>query len=650
MKIPYGISNFAKLRTEGYFYVDKTPFLPVVEDFGPSYLLFLRPRRMGKSLLISLLEHYYDLDRAEQFDALFRGLWIHEHPTPQKNQYLVLTLDFSQVSVEGDQDALKEAFFQVVKGSVRGFLMRYGDRVPQLGAFAAEFDGYHDAAALMTHLFAFVRGAGHKLYLLIDEYDNFANRLLSGGAHEVYEALVTRTGFVRTFYATLKAGTASGAVGRMFITGVAPLLLDDMSSGFNIATHVSSDPSLHTVAGFTGPDVERALDELLAARPELSSRAAFADRGRLSEVLEQYYDGYRFSPQVPGRVYNSDMVLYFLSEVYRKGEYPADMLDFNVRTDYRRLQHLGMLTGTERSNRRALLETIAGDGAIQSALHHQFGVRSLSSQTQFISLLYYLGMLTLGTQPKDQSPSIFGYRLAIPNRVIRELQWEHLAMLLQDEGHIALDTRELEAALLTMALEGDLAPFLDLFHTRVVKALGVKDLRRFDEKAIKLMMLAFISLSRIFYPLIEKEFAQGDCDLFLGVSPLYPGAKFAWLLELKYLPTGAKAAQIEQAFAQAAEQVARYAGDERLVPLLTRGQALRAGSLVFVGAQKALFRPWPAEKAEKAEKAPPKTRRPKAAKGSGKSAAVSGKRRPSEWRSGVSQGGGEAGRSEGKEK
>jgi hypothetical protein len=155
-----------------------------------------------------------------------------------------------------------------------------------------------------------------------------------------------------------------------------------------------------------------------------------------------------------------------------------------------------------------------------------------------------------------------------------------------------------------MAMEGDIAPFLDLFHTRVVKALGLKDLRRFDEKALKLMMLAFISLSRIFYPLSEKEMAQGYCDLFLGVSPIYPGAKCAWLLELKYLPAGAKRAQIEKAFAQAAEQVARYAGDDRLVPLLTRGQVLKAGSLVFVGAKQVLFRPGhrprPAEQTETA--------------------------------------------------
>jgi len=268
MKIPYGVSNFAELRMEGYFYVDKTPLLPVLEGLGPRYLVFHRPRRMGKSLFVSLLEHYYDLGRAEQFDAIFRGLWIHDHPTPEKHRYLVLPLDFSQVGVDGEGGMLQKTFFEVVRGRVQRLLVRYRDRIASLARLHDELDRFDDATALMAALLDSVADTGHKLYVLIDEYDNFANRLLGAGAHEAYEALVTRTGFVRTFYATLKAGTASGAVGRMFITGVAPLLLDDLSSGFNIATHASDDPSLHAQAGFTRADVDRSVDELLAARPD----------------------------------------------------------------------------------------------------------------------------------------------------------------------------------------------------------------------------------------------------------------------------------------------------------------------------------------------------------------------------------------------
>jgi hypothetical protein len=592
MKIPYGMSNFGALRRGGYFYADKTPFLSVLERDVPGYPLFLRPRRSGKSLFVSLLAHYHDIGRANEFDELFRGLWIHEHPTPERNAYLVLALDFSQVAADGGVDTLRRTFLAAVKSRALDFVLTYAPRVPSLRYVEERLDGYQDAEALLGELMSVVRASGHRMFVLIDEYDSFVNRLLADGAHDVYEAIVERTGFVRTFYATLKAGTASGAVGRMFVTGVSPLLLDDLGSGFNISNHTSQDPALHALAGFTRAEVEQALDAFFADRPDLARLPAFADRGRLLEVLEQHYDGYRFSPQVSERIYNADMVLYFLNEVDQRREYPMDMLDLNVRTDYRRVQRIGVLSGAGADERRTLLESILTDGGIQSPLLRQFGARSLSSQTQFISLLYYLGMLTLGPQPDGLSPAVFGYRLEIPNLVVRELQWEHLATLLRDEAEMTIDTRELETALQAMAVRGIIEPFLELFHARVVKAMGVKDLRRFDEKAMKLMLLAFISLSRLFHPLSEKEFAQGYCDLFLGVSPLHPAARFAWLLELKYLPTGAKSAAIETAFKQAEEQVARYAGDDRLVPLLTQGQALKAGMLVFVGAQRVVFRPW----------------------------------------------------------
>jgi hypothetical protein len=609
MKIPYGVSNFGELRTNGYFYVDKTPFLPELENLGPRYLLFLRPRRIGKSLFVSLLEHYYDLGRAGQFDALFSGLWIHRNPTPERSRYLVLSLDFSKVETDGGIDVLRRTFFAAVRFAVVNLVRSFRDRIPALAELDDELAQYQDPGVLLDALMEAVRRAGHQLYVLIDEYDHFANRLLTEGERDLYSSIVERTGFVRTFYATLKAGTTSGAVSRMFITGVTPLMLDDMTSGFNIATHISDIHRFNTLAGFTHEDVARALDELLAAHPQLATLPAIGDRGRLLTVLEQYYDGYRFSPDSPARVFNSDMVLYFLHELGARGRYPTDMLDHNVRTNYRHLQRIGTLTGAGRGERRTLLESILSQGGIQSSLVRQFGVASLSSQASFLSLLYYFGMLTLAQQPPDISIGAVGYRLEIPNRVIRELQWEHLALLLKSEGHLTIDSHDIEAALQSMAFQGDIEPFLTLFHERVIKAMGLKDLRRFDEKSLKLMLLAFISLSRLFHPLSEREFAQGYCDLFLGVSPLHPAAKFAWLLELKYLPASAKAAHIEDAFAQAAEQVARYAQDERLVPLLTQGQALKAGVLVFVGARKALFRPWPSDTPSTPPAARPKTPR-----------------------------------------
>ena len=606
MKIPYGVSDFSRIRERGYFYADKTPFLSVLED-SYEHVVFLRPRRFGKSTLVSLLEHYYDIGRKERAGELFAGLWVHEHPTPEQSSYLVLTLDFSRVATDAGPDVLRRTFLEAVRGRVGAFLLRYRDRIPPLGDLYARLDQFQDAEGLIGTVMDVVSATPHKLYILIDEYDHFANRLLAGGAEGVYEALVKKTGFVRTFYATLKSGTTSGAVGRMFITGVSPLMLDDLSSGFNIATHASMDANLATLAGFTRADTERAVDEFLAARPGLAEIAGLADRRVLLDVLEEHYNGYRFSPRASERVFNSDMVLYFLSRLDRTRDYPDNMLDRNVRTEYGHLQRIGAISGTALSERRELLQTILSEGHVRSDIIEQFGVTSLASHTSFVSLLYFLGMLTLGRTPRTS----MGYDLEIPNRVIRELQWEHLALMLEEQAKVTIDVDDLRAALAAMAEQGEIQPFLDLFHENVLQAFSNRDMRGLDEKTIKLLLMTYASLGRAFYPLSEKEFAQGYGDLFLGASRDIAGARFSWLLELKYLPAGARAAQIEAAFAEAEAQVARYASDQALLPLLLGDRALKAGMLVFVGAKKVLYRPWgggapraPAAKGKKGARRP----------------------------------------------
>jgi hypothetical protein len=604
MKIPYGISDFGTIRGEGFFYADKTPFLPVLES-GYRHLVFLRPRRFGKSTLVSMLEHYYDVGRQGRWDALFGGLWVHGHPTGEQNSYLVLTLDFSSVATDAGQDVLRRTFVEAVRSRVATFLLRYRQRVPALGDLYAHLDDFQDAEALIGRVLGVVAATPHRIYLIIDEYDHFANRLLSAGEGTVYDAIVKKTGFVRTFYATLKSATTTGAVGRMFVTGVSPLMLDDLSSGFNMATHASMDGGLAALAGFTRADTERAVDELLLARPALAAVPGLGDRGALLHVLEEHYNGYRFSPRASERVFNADMVLYFLSAIDRSSAYPDAMLDRNVRTEYGHLARIGTLTGANLAERRALLQTIVGEGHLRSQVIEQFGVASLGSHAGFVSLLYYLGMLTLGTSPRSST----GYDLEIPNRVIRELQWEHLALTLQEEATVRINVDDLEIALAAMAERGEIAPFLKLFHEQVLQAFSNRDLRGLDEKTIKLLLMTYASLGHAFYPLSEKEFAQGYGDLFLGASRDVAGARFSWLLELKYLKTPAKPAQIEAAFAEAEAQVVRYASDRALLPILLGDRALKAGMLVFVGAKRVLFRAWDGEAKRATAKRDKKPRR-----------------------------------------
>jgi hypothetical protein len=590
MRIPYGRSNFEEIRRKGYFYVDKTPFLPLLERAEVGYPLFLRPRRFGKSTLLSMLEHYYDATRRDEFDDLFGGLWVHEHPTPGRNAYLVLVLDFSGVSTDSGHDALRRSFLLGVKERVHNFCARYRAVAPELDQLAGRLDGYDSAEGLADALLNAVLRAGHKVYLLIDEYDHFANRLLSDGEHTLYDdAIVKRTGFVRTFYAQLKAATQSGVLERLFVTGVTPLMLDDLSSGFNVATNISLDVDFDTLTGFTRADVARAVDELLSARPDLAAIPELAGRAALLDVMEKSYDGYRFSFDARERVFNPDLVLYFLSHAMRMRRYPGELLDPNVRTQYTHLQRIGKLSGTAAAERRELLEAIVSDGHVRTPLLSQFGARSLRTRAAFLSLLYHLGMLTLRDAPED----VAGNDLEIPNRVIRELQWEHLAIMLEEEALVDVRLDDLRVALGAMVTAGDIAPFLALFHEKVLKAISVRDTRQLGEKTIKLLLMMYASLGHAFHPLTEKELAQGYCDLFLAASPTLPSARYSWLLELKYLKAGSKPAAIEAAFAEAEQQVARYANDQALLPLLVGDRALRAGMVVFMGTKKVLFRPWP---------------------------------------------------------
>ncbi len=584
MKIPYGIADFGTIRERGLFYVDKTSFLPVLEEHH-TYVVFLRPRRFGKSTLMSMMDHYYDVGRKARFDATFKGLWIHERPTDEQGRYLVMSLDFSSVATDQGQDVLRRSFLGAVRASVGTFLLRYRERAPALERVLAGLDHFQDAEVLLREVLGAVAATPYKVYLFIDEYDHFANRLLSAGEEGLYQSIIQKTGFVRTFYAAIKAGTGAGAVARMFVTGVSPLMLDDLSSGFNMATHASLSARLNTLAGFTRADTERAVDELLAAKPALAALPELNDREALLGILEEHYNGYRFSEDASERVFNADMVLYFLRELKDRGRVPRNMLDQNVRTEYRHLQRIGAVVGTKAAERRALMETILSEGRIRSPIVERFGVESLPSQTHFISLLYFLGMLTLKATPMTWQ----GHELEIPNRVIRELQWEHLAAMLHEEAGVPIGFDALQVAMGAMANDGDIAPFLDLFQRDVLEPLSNRDTRGLDEKTLKLLMMTYASLSRAFYVLSEKEFAQGYSDLFLGASQ---GANFSWLLELKYLKAGAKPAQIEAAFSEAAAQVERYAGDQTLLPLLVRGCSLKAGTIVFIGVKKVLFRPW----------------------------------------------------------
>jgi len=589
MRIPYANCDFTDIRREGYFYIDKTSYIPHIEEAGGNYLIFLRPRRFGKSTLLSTLESYYDVGRADQFEELFGGLWISAHPTPKKNRYLVLTLDFSSVEAADTLEAIRVSFMEALKNSLRAFFTRYRDRVPELARLRADIERYEDPSALIGAVLSGIEEAGQQLYLLIDEYDHFGNRLLSGDEQETYDKVIRGTGFVRTFYATLKSFTRTSTLARMFVTGVSPIMLDDLSSGFNIIKHVSQRDALNGLLGFTRLDVERAVDTMLRDRPELALEPRLGDRDRLLATLERYYNGYRFSKRAAEKVYNSTLVLYFIGEALATGRPPEQMLDLNVRTDYGRIYRIAMLASAKQSDTRELLEEILTTESISSPLVEQFGSLGMFGRAQLVSLFYYMGMLTFDPEAATESIP----KLVIPNRVMREVQWEYLSVAMAQHDGIRIDGRDLETALVAMANRGDIQPLLDLFHEQVIGRLSNRDLLQFDEKTMKLMLMAYLAQTQVFNILSEKELGQGYCDLLLGLRGTASANRYAWIIEAKYVKTDAPAETIEAAISRGFEQLERYTGDEDLVTMLTLGRSLVAGVLVFVGLKEVLFRPFP---------------------------------------------------------
>ncbi len=474
MKIPYANSDFAAIRREGYLYADKTPGIPALEDAGGKYLIFLRPRRFGKSTLLSTLANYYDIAKAGEFDELFSGLWIHTHPTPKKNKYLILRLDFSPVLSEGTADDIRKSFARQVKEAVRSFKSRYSKLVPELSTLESRIDSNvdDDAGSLLSTVLTMIEDAGRQMYLLIDEYDHFGNRLLSDGQEELYRQIVRGTGFVRSFYATLKAYTGTSTLANMFITGVSPIMLDDLSSGFNIITHVSQRDALNTLTGFTQTEVEQAVDMLLRDKPELKADPRIGDRAALLQTLERYYNGYRFSLYASEKVYNSTLVLYFLRELLVTGRYPRQMLDLNVRTDYGRIYRIAMLASAKESDTREFLEEILTNESISSPLVEQFGLLSMSGPAQLISLFYYMGMLTFSADAAQYPVP----KLVIPNRVMRELQWEYLSVAMAQHEGIRMNMRDIDGALMSMAHEGNIQPLLKVFYKHVIQRMSNRDL------------------------------------------------------------------------------------------------------------------------------------------------------------------------------
>jgi hypothetical protein len=579
MRLPYGISNFADLRRQGYVFADKSGFIPNLEDAekGRRYLILLRPRRMGKSLLLSMLEHYYDVLAAPRFDELFGGLAIARAPTEERGRYAVLRLEMTGITTDEGIDKLRADFYARLDHNLRRFLSRYRDLLPEVVAAFDAAQSTDAPASLMSRFLLAMDRSPYPLYILIDEYDNFTNDLIARGDHETYRSVIHASGFVRELYKTIKEGTSLGVVRRILMTGVSPVTLDDLTSGFNITSNVTLDEDLNALCGFTSEEVTHLVTGVLAKEGYQLDPAAVV------EDLRRYYDGYRFSRRAVERMFNPDMVLYFLKGMSPPASYPEEVLDVNVRTDYGRIRRLLFTAdGAPRTPLIEAFQTVLTEGSVDAVLQGSFPLARAYEEDFFLSLLCYLGLLTL--QPED------GWsRLGIPNYAIRKLYWEAIARLLQDLHQVDVDQGRVQAAIKAMGRDGDLGPFLALVFTKVVRKLSNRDLIRLDEKTMKVVLLAYLSLTDVFFAWSEVELSFGYGDLVLVPNRIQPVAQHGFLIELKYLKAGATDEAVTEKLDEADGQLRRYLADAKL-GAMQGAKGWKAVAVAFVGTEACWFR------------------------------------------------------------
>ena len=412
-RIPYGMMNFADIRLDNYYYVDKTHFIPAIEQ-ADRFFFFIRPRRFGKSLTLNLLRQYYDVRTRDKFDALFGDLYIGQHPTPSRNSYLVLYLNFSGIT--GELNNYRKGLDAHCQIRFDYFCEVYADLLPQ--GIKEKLDEMDGATNQLDYLVSECERAGRDIYLFIDEYDHFTNAILADpeSLHR-YTNETHGEGYLRAFFNKVKAGTDS-SIKRCFITGVSPVTMDDLTSGFNIGTNYSLTPKFNQMMGFTEEEVR----EMLTYYSTTSPFRHTIDE--LIEIMKPWYDNYCFAQESYGgtTMYNSNMVLYFVKNYIDNGKAPLNMIESNIRIDYEKLRML-IRKDKEFAHDASVIQTLVSQGFITGELKEGFPASGITNPDNFVSLLYYFGMLTISGMHEGKT------KLTIPNLVVQEQLYTYLLNL-----------------------------------------------------------------------------------------------------------------------------------------------------------------------------------------------------------------------------
>ena len=563
--IPYGVARFEDVRNGNFYYVDKTMYLPLLEDTS-NYLFLIRPRRFGKSVFVSMMQAYYDIAKTDKFDRLFDGLWIQQHPTPLKNAFQVIYFDFSQAGA--GMERLEYTFNDYCAKQLDRFIERYRSYYDE--DFFREVKSTTDAANKLRSINGKAQELGYPLYLIIDEYDNFTNVILSEGGKDVFRNLTHASGFYREYFKLFKA-----MFSRVFLIGVSPVTLDDLSSGYNIDWNISQDPRFNDMLGFSENDV-RTMFRYFQDNGKLRAEA---DIEAMLEEMRPWYNNYCFAKQCldKERIYNCDMVLYYLRHQVLYGHAPEEMVDKNIRTDYKKLKMLADIDrGNQRENRMSVIEEIAATGSVLMNLKTSFPAEYVTDDNNFRSLLYYYGLLTMH---KNVGGLI---RMVIPNHCVREQYWSFMRDYF--ERSVPMDIISFQEEMVRMTYEGDWQPLIHRIAEAYKENSSIRDSIR-GEHNLQGFFKAYLALNSLYLVEPEIELNYGYSDfLMLPDKARYGDIAHSYIMELKYVNPTATDAEFEAKSREADEQLKKYSAD-KVVQRLCADTQLHLLKVVFQGAE-----------------------------------------------------------------
>ena len=548
-RIPYGEADFRRIRLNQWLYVDKTRFVRPLEN--ESYAFLIRPRRFGKTCWLSLLQNYYDRNGADEHEAIFGGTDIGRNPTESRHRYVVLRFNFS--AFDDALETLQERFETYCATVLRHTLERNKDLLSQdeIRRILAPpaIDGK------LNELFLYASDQRIPLFMLVDEYDNFANTVLAHHGEKAYRSLTHGGGFYRNFFATLKAGTeqSHGGLERLFITGVSPITMDDVTSGFNIGSNISLRTEFNELLGFTEAEVR----SLLALYQE---RGVFVqDVDAVLDVMREWYDGYRFAKATANSVYNTDMVLYFLKESIANGSMTDELIDANVRIDYGKLRHL-LIVNRQLNGNFDQLQELTAEQQVSCDVQRSFPLEELNQPENFLSLLYYFGLLSFRGVERGMP------RLAIPNQTVKQLMYGYLRAGFRDAGVVSVNLFQFSRLVREMAYDGAWRPALEFLGSAIADQTTLRDYLG-SEKVVQGFLAAYLNVTNYYQFHSEYELNKGFADIFLEpILALFPDLPFGYVIELEYLKRSddLNERRLAAARQEADIQLRQYLQDERL--------------------------------------------------------------------------------------